>query len=293
VDPARAGDGTFIGHSFRGKHEMLVYVEDGPLTLGFDWQDINWNQGPDPLSVYVFRYSDSALVFAETFADDGDETPSSMPSASRHHEISIPNLEKGGYRVEMECGSDVIFSNLRSGQRYLIFQESVFLADHMLYGVTESKPCRIFTNGTRLNAETWHSEATQTLTINGSAQLSLDRDKITYTAEMAEGVNGIDIQTGSIILTSPGACFAFDPDSLFYPVTSVPYSRLLPLSDINFVIADYAPPRKEGERWKQAVTFDMAGVEIREGTIEVFLIAPGLAGGSLVALERITVVAEK
>lgn len=293
VDPGRADLGTFIGHSFRGKHVMMTYVKDGPLSLGFDWQDLNWNQGPDPLSVYVFRYSDSSLVYAQTLADDGDETPSSLPSAARHCEISVPGLPEGGYRVEMNCGSDVVFSNLSSGQGYLAFQESVFLADHALYGLAGSKPCTVYTNGTRLNAQTWHMDAAQALTINGGAQLRLEKDNTTYTAEMGNEVNEITTQTGDVTLSSPGAYFAFDRGSLFYPVAGAPYSRLLPISDINYVIAGYTMPRKDGENWKQTVVFDMTGVEIRKQTIEMILIAPGLSGGTPVALKRITAVAEK
>lgn len=292
ITPERINAGTEIGHSFRGKHVMTVYVKGEPLSMEFDWRDLNWYEGPDPLNVYVYN-ADSALVYSESFGDDGDESPSSVPSAPRHCQLFLPNLWEGAYRVEIGCGSDVVFSGIRSGQGYLVFNDKVFVADHVLYGLSESKPCTVYCNGKRLNVETWHPETVQTITLNGIEKLRIEKEKVNYSIGMDGDVNEISTQTGDVTLSSPGAYFSFSRQSLFYPVTSLSYSRLLPLSDIGYVIADYVLPEKLETTWKQTSVFDMAGVEIGDREIQVMLIAPGLATGAPIALRGITAVAEK
>lgn len=292
VDAGYIDAGTYIDHSFRGKHVMKVYVGDEPLSLAFEWQDLNWYEGPDPLSVYVYN-PDSAMIYAETLIDDGDITPSSIASDMRHFELSLPDLAEGEYRVDISCGSDIVFSGIRSNQGYLDFYEEVFIADNALYGLTETKPCTVYTNGKRLGAKTWHPDAVQTIDINDTETLNIAQDNVTYSIAMDNDINRITTQKGDITLSSPGAYFSFAEESLFYPISALPYSRLLPLNDINYIIAGYMMPAREGETWKQTVVFDMAGVEIRDQSIELILIAPGLATGGPITLNRITAIAEK
>jgi hypothetical protein len=292
IDPGHINAGTYINHSFRGKHVMKIYIKDEPLSLAFDWHDLNWYEGPDPLSVYVYN-PDSAMIYAETLIDDGDITPSSIASDMRHFELSLPDLVEGEYKVDISCGSDIVFSGIRSNQGYLDFYEEVFIADNALYGLTETKSCTVYTNGKRLSAKTWHPDAVQTIDVNGVETLNIAQDNVTYSIAMDDDINRITTQNGDITLSSPGAYFSFTEESLFYPISALPYSRLLPLSDINYIIAGYIIPAREGETWKQTVVFDMAGVEIRDQSIELILIAPGLATGGPITLNRITAIAEK
>lgn len=290
VDLGIADRETFIDHSFRGKHVISTYVKEAPLSIGFDWLDINWSDGPDQLSVFVYAGED--VIHAESLPDDGDLSASQVPSAPRRFELFLPDLAEGAYRVEINCGNDVVFSGIGSAQNYLCFLDSVFLADHPMYGMA-AKSSTLFTDGRRLNAQTWHVEGIQTITINGDEELALARENISYSAEMSGDVNEITTQAGSLMLSSRGAYFSFSADSLFFPITSTPYSRLFPVSDFNYVIADYRIPEPEGDGWRQEVAFDLEGVVFADRTIEVILIVPGLSSGAPVTLNSITAVGDK
>lgn len=290
VDPASADKEVYIDHSFRGKHILETYVTGGALAIGFDWQDINWTDGPDPLSVFVF--SDAGMIHAESFLDDGDQSASNISSAPRRCELFLPDTPEGVYKIEISCGNDIVFSGISSAQNYLCFYENIFLADHPMYGAS-AKPGVLFTNGKRLNAQTWHTEGIQSINVNGNRELVIDEVSTSFSIEMEDDVNEIITQTGSVILSSKGAYFSFSPESLFVPIAASPYSRLLPLSDFNYIITDYVIPEQTGEGWKQEVVFNLDGVTFVDRMIEVILIAPGLSTGAPITLARIEALGEK
>ena len=119
-----------------GKHVISTYVKEAPLSIGFDWLDINWSDGPDQLSVFVYAGED--VIHAESLPDDGDLSASQVPSAPRRFELFLPDLAEGAYRVEINCGNDVVFSGIGSAQNYLWLLDSVFLADHAMYGMARN-----------------------------------------------------------------------------------------------------------------------------------------------------------
>ncbi len=288
LDAKRANEGSFIRHAFRGKHALLVYTDGEPLDLRFNYRDLNWQDGSDGMNISVFL--GSSLVHAQAVPDDGNISADGKPS-DREIRLNVPDLAPGVYRVALSCGDDVIISDIISGQKYISFAENVFLADNEIYG-TPSKNAVLFTNAKVLNAQAWYPATLQSLLLNGQEEFSINKTDTVFSVQMNESVNEVTTQDGGLTLSSPGACFAFWQDSLFYPIKESPYSRSLLTSDLGYVIADYQLPVRTEDAWKQEVTFDMSGIALPHRKIDILLLAPGSTGNVPVAIKRITAVAE-
>jgi hypothetical protein len=277
IDSSKVDAGTAIDATLRGPHKFYIYVGNKPLQISLIKQELNWDEGPDPLDIQVF--SSEELIWATNVPDDGDERESRAISAPRKVEFTLPGLSEGVYRVDLLCNEDVVIEGLSTSQRYLSFIDGVFIADHELYELGPSKPVAVYTNAQELNAWTWHPEAFQTLNANGNQSLTVDKEGQKFLWNLSPGLNEIRTEMGDIILLSKGSSFSFSRDSFFdpFPVKLVAYNESLLFTDIRYIIAAYSVPEAEGEWLTQKIAFDLRDVEIVDNKLRCALLAPNLA----------------
>ncbi len=289
IDETQANAGTVIEHAFRGNHTLFVYVNGAPLDLQFNYRELNRLEGVDRLNILLSQAGE--VLYTMTEPDDSNTSADSVAS-DRSVIVHVPNLATGVYKLDLYCGNDAIFYDIISAQKYIGFYEDVFLADSDIYGMP-GKGALLFTNGSVLDVQTWHTPSLQTLTINGDQRLSVDRINTTFSAEMSGNFNQVQTQTGSLMLTTPGAFLSFAEDSLFFLVPEFPYTSSLPMSNVGYVITGYGLPLKSGDGWKQEVIFDLTGMPIESRRLDFILSAPGASSAAPVTIGKITATAEK
>ncbi|MDI6821516.1 MAG: hypothetical protein QMD66_01360 [Actinomycetota bacterium] len=295
VEISKVNEGTEIDASLRGPHTFYIYVKDQPLEFALNKQDINWYEGPDPLNINIF--SGSKLIHSQIVPDDGDASNSGKPSKLQKVEVMAPDLKEGVYKIVLECGVDVVIKDLESQQKYLCFEEKVFLADHDLYKIGPTKENTLYTNGKKLSAMSWHMPGLQTLHINDNRKLVLNKENESFSVNLGRETNKIVTEKGDIVLSSEGGYFAFSKDSLFdpIPVKTAPYSKDLVLTDIDYIVADYTIPAKRKGVWRtNSVTIDLTEIEAKDNKLNFVLHAPGLTGrGEEIVLGSIEITLKK
>ena len=290
IDPDRINDGATVTSALRGFHSFYLYVKGEPLEVVLTLQDLNTYEGGDPLEILVV--SGEEVVEYWKIDDDGDETGSDKPSDPWEETIMVEDLEEGAYRVDVVCNEDIIIREIDSSQTYLTFIDQVFIANHDLYGVLETRGSTVYTNATTLDVETWHQEALQTVVVNDTETVVVNMVAQPFTVELPPGVNKVTTEMGDIVLGSPGRYFSFSADSYFdpFPLATVPFNRYFQPSSIDYVIADYRVPGVEGELFVQEVTVPLKGVSFPNHEVDMVLRAPGLvAGGRGIPIDSLEV----
>ena len=275
VDISRVNSGSRIQATLRGDQVIYVYVKDEPLDIHFSKQDLNLNSGGDVLEIVV--YDGNEMVYSQTIQDDEDISASGVPGTALPVDVVVPGLEEGVYMVHLACTNDVLIKDITSTQKYLVFYDHLFLADHSLYQVGETRPATIYTDAQVLTASTFHTEALQTLTINDESFLVMGSVNRSYVQDMTEPVNKINVEMGSVLLSSENSVFAFSGDSFFdpFPLEIEPF-REDRLFNVDYIVAGYDLPEKKGSMWLNEVTFDLSEENMTDGEVGFRLLSNNL-----------------
>ena len=274
--------------ALRGAHTCFVKVEGGTLDLSLVKYDLNMYEDDDALVIRVLSEKD--CVFIETIKDDGELTATYDPSPPQQAEIALTDLEDGYYKIELNCGNDVVIEDIAVSGGYLTFMDHLFLADHWIYMLGPSRPVTLYTNSDRLEVETWHEEALQNLTVDGATTFPVEEANAPATLEMPPGVNEIAAEHGDLYLSSPGSSFAFSPQALLIQLPHLLYTRDLPLQVIDNILTTYSLPVREGDAYLSEFTIDTSRFDITSNTLFMTFIAPGLESeGKYMEIESIEI----
>lgn len=284
VDPARIDAGSVVASALLGPHTFCLYVGSQPLQVALTKVELNRSEGPDPLEVIVYRGTEP--VWATAVPDDGDEGESGVLSVPQAVEFALEGLEEGVYTVELVCGEDVVLEDISSSQGYLSFIEQVYMADTDLYGLGPSLPATVFTDAQELNVYTKRSDSFQTLVADDGGSLTVDEAGRKFLWSLPAGLNEIRTEKGGIAVTSVDGVFSFSREAFFvpFPLKVVKYGEILLLTDIEYIIGEYAIPAKEGEWQRRELYFNLSDMEIEDKILRCALVCPGLKqrGGGVV-----------
>ncbi len=292
--PSESAGGIDLPVSLRGQHSFYILVEEGSIELSLVKHELNWSEGPDDLDVLV--YKGTSLKWGAKYPDDGDEMESGALSVPQRCDIFLDGLDSGVYRVDLVCGFDVIVDGIHSEQDHVVFADSVYLADHELYGLGPSRPVTLFTDAEELKVHTMHGEALQTLRAEGGGDLAIDQIEQHFGWSLPPGIKRVDTECGDVVLLSKGSLFAFSADSFFdpFPVKVEEYNEGLLMSDIEYIVADYVLPEDDGAWKRRELFFDLSELAIEEKKLRCSLFSPGLSqANGEIAIGRIDVVLEK
>ena len=268
-----------IDVSLRGHHRLLTYVKGEPLNLSFVIQDMNRQEGADPVIVSVYAGDDEEPVARTILADDGNTRDDQRSSKLRTVPISLVSPPEGFYKIEFTASADVFIRKILTRQRKLVFVDKLYLGDHV--GFSDSTPpVTVFTNGQRLTARTPHAESLQTLVVGGE-RVAIEQPNLRYMREVkGDGLASVISPKRDVLLETDGV-FSLSKDEYFdpLPLTMQWYTtqRDLETRGIEYVLAAYEPPHADGELRTGTVTFDMKTLaRTKEGAYRFVITAPGI-----------------
>lgn len=280
IEDYRPATGTRdIEVSLRGHHRMLTYVKDEPFNVTFVVQDMNRQHGADPVTVSVYFEDRTEPVARTVLADDGNVRDDQRSSKLRQIPVSIVAPEEGTYKIEFTSSADVFIRKISTRQRKFVFVDKLYLGDHVGYSDL-TPPITVFTDGMRLVARTPHAEALQALTVAGK-RLALEQPNLRYIRQIEGlGLAPIVSPKRSVLLETDGI-FALSREDYFdplpFPIEWYVTQADLEARGIEYVLANYEPPREDRGLRTGTVTFDMRGLaKTEEGAYRFVLSAPGI-----------------
>lgn len=271
-----AGTYTSVDVSLRGYHEYLTYIKNEPLMVQATFMDMNREYGEDVVELLAVNEA-GQIVGGTTVEDDGEVAATAHGSSLRHAALVVSALPEGVYKVILKADRDIFFRTLTTRQRYMTFVGPMFIGDDVGYR-EDSKAVSLFTDGKHLSFETYHADAAQKVQI-GSDELLMPEAQVRYDHDVLDtGLVGIWAEAGDFLMTSDGKV-AFTRSQFFNP-DPVKLSATTNLDDlgINFIIAEYSPPEKDGDWLKSSATFDLSTVYgLPSIDLKLVLAAPSIA----------------
>jgi len=274
-----------IHASLRGGHRILTYVKGEPLNFSFTVQDMNRELGADPVYVNLYQVGGEQSLASAKLPDDGNITDSQLSSGLRKVEVSLDAPVEGAYRIELTATPDIFIREIRTPQNKVVFDDRLFLGDFV--GYSDSVPKAIvWTDGTLLTARTPHAEGMQTVSA-GPEKLVLDQPNIPVSANLAgKELHEVSAPKRNVLLESDGV-FALSESAWFnplaFPINERTTADKLDTRGIDFVFANYAPPKQIGGTKEITETFDLSKLARTETGAYRFVISmPGFddAGSS-------------
>lgn len=265
--------------SLRGHHRMLAYVEGEPLNVSFVVQDMNRQEGADPVIVSVYRGDEKEPVARTVVADDGNTRDDQRSSKLRTVPISLLSPAAGFYKVEFTASADVFIRKILTRQRKFVFMDKLYLGDHVGYSDV-TPPITVVTDGRRLVARTPHAEAVQTIVVAGD-RVALEQPNLRYVHDVrGTGLAAVTSPKRDVLLETDGL-FALSKDDFFDPLPLAMQwyttQRDLESRGIDFVLAAYEEPRVEGDVRSGTVTFDVKKLaKTKDGSYRFVITAPGI-----------------
>lgn len=266
---------TELPVTLRGRHTLLVYVENETLDVEVQKVDLNRTRGGDPLSVSVDDPTGTKREFF-TVPDDGDTGTSSRNGAPQLLRIQVPGMPTGVARIEFMVSDDALLTGIRSAQRHLTFEKQVFFADGPAYVDQKGfQPVSMRVEGTTLSVRTLHDEGLQRFTVNQTAYALRE-------VKRPESVH-ISGRPRVVVLPAPDAVVKVDGRITLDPALPVPAAEGRVLRDdaefdpegLQFILARYVPHRTVGTL---QIGQENRGSELQQsgGRFHFWIEAPGL-----------------
>ena len=230
----------------RGTHTLNVLVDKTPFTFSVTKQDSNFYQGEDTMTIELYK-GDRKIAETE-IKDDGVTDKSQLTMLAQKETISIPDLEKGIYKViikDNSVGGDIYITKIETNQSKVVFLNNIFIVD--------KKPIKILTTIKVLSISTYHEDALQTVKLDNKANLAItavkkpfvfDFDKLEASKSASlstiETIHTLDIPKNDLILSGKGY-FALTKESLFNPnpLQTVEATTLKSLDSVDYLVGHY------------------------------------------------------
>lgn len=271
-----AGTYASVDVSLRGYHEYLTYIKNEPLLVQATFMDMNREYGEDVVELLAVNET-GEIVGGTTVEDDGEAAATAHGSSLRHAALVVSALPEGVYKVILKADRDIFFRTLTTRQQYMTFVGPMFVGDDVGYR-QDSQAVSLFTDGKHLSFETYHADAVQKVQI-GSDELLMPEAQVRYDHEVSDaGLVAVSAEAGDFLMMSDGKV-AFTRSQFFSP-DPVKLSAQTNLDDlgINFIIAEYSPPKKDGDWLKSSAVFDLSTVYgLPPADLKLVLAAPSIA----------------
>lgn len=281
-----------IKNTLRGSHQILTYIKNEPLDFTFSLQDINRADGPDPVSVSV--YKDDELLLEKGLSDDGLVSATDPTSPTRSINLNLPNLAEGVYRIEFSADDDVVINEIHTRQSKIVFLNKLYLIGNEEYSGDlpglNLAPTTVYSDGHEVDGYTSHYRGLQEIKING-AVLNIDQTHREYihreTGQINTGSYPISLPKNDILLTSTGV-FSFRPEQFFDP-NFYPLDTNGSLSGVDYIIANYSSPVQKNGLLTASVNFDLAKGYFTGNDIRLEIGAPDVSPSNPLKIYQIKV----
>lgn len=266
--------------SLRGHHRILTYTDGEPLSFNFLVQDMNRQEGADPVTISVYREGEKDAVARTVLADDGNTTDDQKSSGLRTVAVSLSDPRVGLYRLEFTSSGDIFIRRLTTRQDKFVFLKRLYLGDHVGYS-DQITPVTVLVGGRMIVARTAHDEGLQTLLVDGH-DLVIRELNTRYFYRLGESQEPFSVTSARRdILIETDSVIALEPDDFFNPLPLELDWYLtaadLAVEGVDFIITDYESPSM-ADQWTVAeATFEVSQLATTEnGAFRFAISAPGI-----------------
>ncbi|NQU99608.1 MAG: hypothetical protein HQ538_02620 [Parcubacteria group bacterium] len=304
IDNYKKSDETLeINHALRGSHTFYTYIDNENLNFDFTYQDLNRADGEDLFKINIIKEKNGELIRQESKEDDGVNISSGNLSSDNTFNLNIPKLEKGVYKINLDLNEDIIIKNIKTKQKYIVFEKKMYLANSNEYlsdiDSEEKMAVDFFNTGSNLYIKTDHKNSLQKISINDQVlEIDSANKKFDYNTDILnENFNKIYSSKSDLLVESDGY-FVFSKDNYFNPKPKnlIQLVDGLNLENFDFIIAKYNPNAEENNGWKNVSTeFDITKLHLdKNSKIKFRLSSPGLKDTeSKIKISEISVLLEK
>lgn len=266
---------VFVNCTLRGDHIFYAFADDGPFELALKKQDLNLYNGEDELKIMIYG-QDGAIVANSSIPDDGDTTNSSAKGASQSINISLPEIEKGVYKIVLESADDLTIRNINVTSGNFVVQDTVF----------SISPCILYTRhleGGYLDLITYYQSGIQDVKIgNTTVPIKEKNIKNRVLVQPSQKIYNIVGPAGNLKAVS-SAFFSFTRESYFEPFRC----KIIPLGndldqiepeEVDYIVIRNLDNKRDADGWIIAnATWDLDELYLDEKTLNIVLNAEHLA----------------
>jgi len=274
--------------NLRESWEFFTYLEDEFLNFEFEFLDINANKDPD--HIYLTVLQDGKEIFYEELLDNTYSENNKDSKILEHRKMTVNISEKmsGVFKVLLRANDDIITEKINTSQQKLAWINKIWLS-HNFSHPQDRSPINIITNVSKLRLKTTWPENMGEFYINQEKKI-IDKTYKQFNYDIShkeQGKSEIILSNNGYILAGDGI-FAFDNDSFFDPRIKK-LNQNLNLDSIDYVIADYKSPDKEGEYKKQTLEFDLLGAYREDKMYKFIISAPFINEKNYIKLNEIKI----
>jgi hypothetical protein len=294
---APASTTTSMCRPLAGTYQFYTYIKNENLSDDFVFQDLNKNTDPDPIDVYVY-YRDRQ-IFAEHLDDDSVVSDDGEQKLWRHLKIDLANLPEGVYKIGVRANNDIITRTIATAQSKLAFVNKINLAN----APEVSCGRNLVTNSHQIQAQTVYADNLQTIKIipltkkspparggvwGGWEGVVADSVLATTTLLITEpftqysttsvlpAMSYLILQNDGVAISGDGL-FAFSAEQFFNPtIRKIDANFDADKEGIDYVLADYVPPTREGDWLISTADFDLQNVYTQWNKHSFLISVPGL-----------------
>jgi hypothetical protein len=276
---------TTMCRPLAGAYQFYTYIKNENLADDFVFQDLNKLTGPSPIDVYVY-YNDK-LIDGEHLNDDGVVDGLLAQKPPRNLQLNLVNLPEGVYKVDVRADGDIITRTITTAQSKMAFINTLPVADAPEVSCGRT----FFTDGQTLTVQTSHPNKLGIIKIISSStsrDLNVDEAyKIFTAANLPESGSKIILANDGVTLASDGL-FSLSAAGMIDPrLKSVDVNFDADKENVDYVLARYTPPVKNGDWFTAQANFDLKN-SFRLWDKYYFLIsAPGLSTSSEMGIKNI------
>ncbi len=263
-----------IDVSLRGFHELKTYIKDETLNYDFAYMDMNRDLGRDEVRILVTA-DDGTLVAEVRADDDGNSSDNAKASRLKHISVSVPGLEEGVYKIELRVGRDIFWRSIETTQQKTVFLNNIYLADEVGYKEND-RPVRFWTEARNMNFQTHHADGAQEVKVAGeTVRIPKPYEQYNYTVA-SDSISEVYSPQGDLIVNTDGH-IAFSRDQYFNPdPVRLSWNTDLDQLGVNYIIANYTTPEKEGDWYRSTAIFDTAWLIQEESAWKFTISVPGI-----------------
>ncbi len=244
-----------VRYPVRGAHQIKTYV--GQEGLRFD---------------LYFGNNDSApSVRVDVFDENGNPVPAIVTQETSAVTVRAAGIPEGVYVIDVHCDDTVAFKTLETTQAKWVWMNRLTLTDD-----GDPHPINLTTEATNLSFETAEVEGVQDVKV-GKTTVSVAQPFVRTTAVVADpGLVDIQVSHAPLTIVADGH-IAIDRDRFFNPdpVRLLPGVNLERLG-VNYILADYTPPKREGDWYVATAHFDARTLALKDKTWKFAFSIPGI-----------------
>lgn len=267
-----------------GYHEFYTYVKDEPLSLSTPFFVEQSLEGDRSLTILVYNEQGELVASAGNHGGECWEAPKEVCNQFGCWEDSVAcapgtpyplglvaELPEGVYKVVLKASDRIRIRSIVTRQRFLSFVGPVHI------GPIGSWPTvTFFTNGKHLRFYGDNGGSPERIEV-GEGTVETPLAQTWYAIDVTEPGVVESVAHGSEFVIASDGKIAFSKDQFFDPDPArLNWNTDLDALDVNFVIAEYASPTKNGDWMSVGATFDLAGAVDENGVAKLVLAAPGV-----------------